>query len=101
MSSAAKALAASQGEVIDDAEALARRIESHATGVWLLNTGWTGGPEGVGERLEIARYLISRQEGAAAAGDASEAELEVSPASARVCSPGTSFSSHLTLDPEK
>ncbi len=36
------------------AEMLARRIEQHDTDVWLLNTGWTGGPHGVGERFQIA-----------------------------------------------
>ena len=37
------------------ADWLARRIEEHDTDVWLLNTGWTGGPYGVGERFSL-RY---------------------------------------------
>ena len=37
------------------ADWLARRIEQHETDVWLLNTGWTGGPYGVGERFKL-RY---------------------------------------------
>ena len=43
------------------ADWLARRIEEHDSAVWLLNTGWTGGPAGVGERFEIAhsRALVS------------------------------------------
>ena len=36
------------------AEWLAKRVEEHDTGVWLLNTGWTGGPHGVGERFKLA-----------------------------------------------
>ncbi len=36
------------------AEWLARRIEEHCTDVWLLNTGWTGGPYGVGNRFKLA-----------------------------------------------
>ena len=35
------------------AEWLARRIEERETDVWLLNTGWTGGPYGVGERFKL------------------------------------------------
>ena len=43
------------------AEWLARRIEEHQTDVWLLNTGWTGGPYGVGERfkLEYTRAFVT------------------------------------------
>jgi len=36
------------------AELLAGRIERHDTRVWLVNTGWTGGPCGVGERMPLA-----------------------------------------------
>jgi phosphoenolpyruvate carboxykinase (ATP) len=32
---------------------LAERLERHEVPVWLVNTGWTGGPYGVGERLRI------------------------------------------------
>jgi phosphoenolpyruvate carboxykinase (ATP) len=35
------------------AELLSRRLERHAVRVWLVNTGWTGGPYGTGERMSI------------------------------------------------
>jgi len=37
------------------AEMLAERIDRHNVNVWLLNTGWTGGPYGEGERFKL-RY---------------------------------------------
>jgi phosphoenolpyruvate carboxykinase (ATP) len=43
------------------AKALGERIEQHDVRVWLVNTGWTGGPYGVGSRMKIAytRAMIS------------------------------------------
>src|SRR5699024_653903 len=43
------------------AELLAAAIRAHGTRVWLVNTGWSGGPFGVGERMSIAhtRAIIS------------------------------------------
>jgi phosphoenolpyruvate carboxykinase (ATP) len=32
---------------------LAERLERHDVPVWLVNTGWTGGPFGVGSRMAI------------------------------------------------
>lgn len=35
------------------AEMLAKKLAEHSVQAWLLNTGWTGGPYGVGSRLSI------------------------------------------------
>jgi phosphoenolpyruvate carboxykinase (ATP) len=32
---------------------LAERIEQHGARVWLVNTGWTGGPYGTGHRMSL------------------------------------------------
>src|SRR5579872_4715458 len=36
------------------AEMLIERVKRHHAEVWMLNTGWVGGPYGVGERMSIA-----------------------------------------------
>jgi phosphoenolpyruvate carboxykinase (ATP) len=36
------------------AELLRAKLEAHAAPVWLVNTGWTGGPPGVGHRMALA-----------------------------------------------
>jgi len=43
------------------AELLAKRMEKHDAHVWLVNTGWTGGPYGTGHRIDLAhtRAMIS------------------------------------------
>ena len=33
---------------------LGRLIEEHDCRVWLVNTGWSGGPYGVGKRMKLA-----------------------------------------------
>ncbi len=35
------------------AKLLAKKIKDHGANVWLINTGWTGGPYGVGERMKL------------------------------------------------
>jgi len=43
------------------AHLLGRKIEEHGARVWLVNTGWTGGPYGRGGRIKLAytRRLVS------------------------------------------
>lgn len=36
------------------AELLGSKLDRHDTRVWLINTGWSGGPPGVGQRMSIA-----------------------------------------------
>jgi phosphoenolpyruvate carboxykinase (ATP) len=36
------------------AKLLGKKIEEHAVECWLVNTGWTGGPYGIGKRMAIA-----------------------------------------------
>ena len=36
------------------ADMLAAKIDKHGANVWLLNTGWSGGPYGVGSRFKLA-----------------------------------------------
>jgi len=55
------------------AEMLGRKLEEHDAAVWLVNTGWTGGPFGEGQRMPIAatRALLR----AALAGELDAVEL--------------------------
>ncbi|MEM7549635.1 MAG: phosphoenolpyruvate carboxykinase (ATP) [Bacteroidota bacterium] len=43
------------------AELLGKKMEEYETNVWLINTGWTGGPYGVGSRIKLkyTRSMIS------------------------------------------
>jgi phosphoenolpyruvate carboxykinase (ATP) len=36
------------------AQMLGEKLERHDSRVWLVNTGWTGGPTGVGSRIKLA-----------------------------------------------
>lgn len=57
------------------AKMLGEKIAEHGADVWLVNTGWTGGPYGVGHRMSIAytRAMVS------AALDGSLAQVETRP----------------------
>jgi phosphoenolpyruvate carboxykinase (ATP) len=55
------------------AEMLGRKLDEHGANVWLVNTGWTGGPFGDGTRMPIAatRALLD----AALAGELRDGEF--------------------------
>ena len=59
------------------ARMLADRLEEHDVPVWLVNTGWTGGPYGVGKRMPIdhTRNMVR----AALAGQLQGVEYETDP----------------------
>ncbi len=59
------------------AELLGKKIAEHKSSVWLVNTGWTGGPYGVGSRMKIAytRAMIN----AALNGELNNVEYVVDP----------------------
>jgi phosphoenolpyruvate carboxykinase (ATP) len=59
------------------ADFLGQRIARHESRVWLVNTGWTGGPHGVGSRMKIAhtRAMIR----AALAGELDTVEYRTDP----------------------
>ncbi|MBS1723064.1 MAG: phosphoenolpyruvate carboxykinase (ATP) [Armatimonadetes bacterium] len=54
------------------AELLGKKMEQHGVNVWLINTGWTGGPYGIGQRMKLkhTRAMIN----AAFAGELREFE---------------------------
>jgi phosphoenolpyruvate carboxykinase (ATP) len=56
---------------------LAERLEQHGVQAWLVNTGWTGGPYGTGERMPIdeTRSMVR----AALSGALDDVEYEVDP----------------------
>lgn len=59
------------------AELLADKIRQHNSNVWLINTGWTGGPHGVGHRMDLphTRQMLSE----ALEGQLENAEFEIDP----------------------
>jgi phosphoenolpyruvate carboxykinase (ATP) len=60
------------------AEMLGRRLREHNAQCWLVNTGWQGGPYGVGRRMDIpyTRAMVD----AAVEGELIGEEFEVEPA---------------------
>jgi phosphoenolpyruvate carboxykinase (ATP) len=59
------------------ADLLREKIERHGSRVWLVNTGWTGGPYGVGTRMKLAhtRAMLA----AAFAGELDAVPYEIDP----------------------
>jgi len=59
------------------ADLLGEKLEEHGSDVWLVNTGWTGGPFGTGQRMKLAytRRMLS----AALSGELAQAETRVDP----------------------
>ena len=59
------------------AEMLGRRLQEHGAQCWLVNTGWFGGPYGVGARMKLAytRTMVS----AAIAGELKNVQFTVEP----------------------
>lgn len=56
---------------------LAEKIRKHGANVWLVNTGWTGGPYGIGSRMKLSytRTMITE----ALKGDLEKVEFETHP----------------------
>ncbi len=56
---------------------LGERLRRHGTRSWLINTGWTGGPHGVGQRMSLAhtRRIVT----AVLAGELDEVATEADP----------------------
>ena len=67
----------------DYAELLMRRIEEFDSQVYLINTGWTGGPHGVGNRFKLpwTRAIVH----AVQRGELVDVETEEAPILGRMC----------------
>lgn len=59
------------------AEMLGKRMKEHNVNVWMINTGWSGGPYGIGQRMKLpyTRAMIT----AALEGKLDNAAFEVHP----------------------
>jgi phosphoenolpyruvate carboxykinase (ATP) len=59
------------------AEMLGNKMQKHKVNVWMINTGWTGGPYGVGSRMKLkyTRAMIT----AALEGKVNNCEFETDP----------------------
>lgn len=60
------------------AQMLGDKMEQHGTEVFLVNTGWSGGPYGIGERINLSYTRAMIQ--AALEGDLGSSEMAVEPA---------------------
>ena len=56
---------------------LGAKLDAHGATVWLVNTGWTGGPFGEGSRMPIKATRAMLR--AALAGELDDAELRSDP----------------------
>jgi phosphoenolpyruvate carboxykinase (ATP) len=56
---------------------LAERTERHNAEIWLVNTGWSGGPHGVGKRIKLA--YTRRMVRAALSGELAGAQFRTDP----------------------
>lgn len=59
------------------AELLGAKLKKHGSKVWLVNTGWTGGPHGVGSRMKLS--LTRRMVRAALAGELDQVPMTTDP----------------------
>jgi phosphoenolpyruvate carboxykinase (ATP) len=59
------------------AKMLGEKLKAHGSRVWLLNTGWTGGPYGVGQRMKLG--FTRRMVAAALTGELDHAETRTDP----------------------
>lgn len=59
------------------AKLLGEKIDKHDAKVWLVNTGWTGGPHGVGSRMKLA--YTRRMVTAVLNGELNDVETEIEP----------------------
>lgn len=59
------------------AEMLGKKMQQHQVNVWLINTGWTGGPYGVGRRMKLSytRAMIAE----VLHGNLDDVETEIDP----------------------
>ena len=59
------------------ARALGDRLRAHSAAVWLINTGWSGGPYGVGNRMKLSH--TRRMVRAALSGELADAAFKTHP----------------------